>query len=666
MRPTILIFTGILAGCLQTSAQIENSFFTDAAEKRLFDQFTRGEPVEETDLLLAGEASDFREQVYRKLDELVTELKPYADKGGSKLNKTLQKKVTLVCLRSWSEKASFGDLFRNGEYNSITASALYAVLLDRIGVIYELHKNYNQVYLVVEPGEKQWMLLSSAQTSVSPSYSPGFRRCYLAYLYSLRQIPEAEYTGTTPELLFPRYFKTEKIISKRELAALHYFTTGKSYTGTQGFEQALKNYEKAWLLSPEFEYLYASKNLLFSFLSDQKKNRTYKPETLARYLEKSAGDEEARLYSFNYFEEIANYYALQNSDPTKLDAYHKGLTQCLNDTGAQREFDFRYYYKMGYFYALKNDAPNTFRYLSGACNLKKDDTQAADLFTKAALRYLIVDDNHKQRIDSLEHYFGKYSLLAENETLRHFTHYCFQQVIVDALEEGKGEEGMRYLSRFEEFYRKFEMIPDSGSQNNSELENLYIFFGVYFYRHQDYGNALAVLKRGMERFPDSKELNGRYNNLKKERPGLEAYKASQKNVPVMLEEEIVPVRRKQKPHEKIRHEESINTAVDQYLKRKWVLAKLGGEGKTVELPRNESFSFRFMEDGKVLMEDAKEKTEGSYEYNGEEGILTIRMPDDNETIRFQVVSITEHEMKALVIDMDDEPDIESMIFIAEK
>lgn len=145
---------------------------------------------------------------------------------GKTLSKTVQNYFDLThkkfFIKYW-ETAYFNHIFESGIYNCVTASALYAILFDKLGIQYTIKETPTHVYLIVNPGKENIMVETTDPQGRISVVTDEMKKQYVDYLKAEKLISDADLSGNTVNDLFYESYYGDSDISLIELAGLQYY-----------------------------------------------------------------------------------------------------------------------------------------------------------------------------------------------------------------------------------------------------------------------------------------------------------------------------------------------------------------------------------------------------------------------------------------------------------
>ena len=92
-------------------------------------------------------------EYYKKLDDVIKTL-PSKESKSKKETKRIKKVYDIIhskFLKKYEANSIFTDIFKNGNYNCVTASAIYAYIFDKLDVPYHVKEAPSHVYLIAYP-----------------------------------------------------------------------------------------------------------------------------------------------------------------------------------------------------------------------------------------------------------------------------------------------------------------------------------------------------------------------------------------------------------------------------------------------------------------------------------------------------------------------------------
>ncbi len=230
--------------------------FTSDFEKQVFDQLRKQPDYNDALALLLASYPGVNQQMHSSVESQVRHtLDELKDKGLGKSNaktiKTVYGTVHDQFLRKYELENNFGEIFSNGNYNCVSASALYGVILSELNIPFSVKETPNHIYLVAYPQTDKILIESTDPATGYFQLSNEFVNNYLERLMKAKLISKAEYeSGQKTELFNKHFFSKEDDIKLKQLAGLQYYNLGLYAISKEKHREAMQHFSKAYLLYP--------------------------------------------------------------------------------------------------------------------------------------------------------------------------------------------------------------------------------------------------------------------------------------------------------------------------------------------------------------------------------------------------------------------------------
>ncbi|HEX2395403.1 MAG TPA: hypothetical protein VHI78_08655, partial [Bacteroidales bacterium] len=284
MIKTTTTILGFLLLCVHSFCDApDTSIFTSDFEKKIFLKLDNREPVDSIDLFTAlnFKALSANEKVigyFEKIYEKVRNLPM------NKKLKTVYQEVHNEFFSKYTEEAFFNDIFINGNYNCVTATALYALFFDKLGIDYQIKETPDHVYLIADPKNTAMLIESTLPGEKIVQYDERLKIQYVEFLYNNKLISESEFRNISISELFEKHYLNDKTISLKQLAAIQYYNKGIFEYQKKNYGDALKDFEKAKLLNADEMISYMLNNTLINLLELENQLKSYSGRILAKYI----------------------------------------------------------------------------------------------------------------------------------------------------------------------------------------------------------------------------------------------------------------------------------------------------------------------------------------------------------------------------------------------
>ena len=234
------------------SQRLDTTIFNSAFEKQLFQKVIDSQVFDPMELFFSMNYHESSvNQSKNKLNNFYKEIAPeLISKQIKKQIKTIYKRTHSHFLTKYEEKSFFENIFENGTFNCVSATALYALVLETYHIEYVIKETLQHVYLIADPKRDQVFIETTLPSKGTFYVDEHCKKNYVEYLENNKIISESEFKTQSTESLFDKYYDENKTITLKELAGIQYFNDGIFNYEASKFVEASKSFEKAFILYP--------------------------------------------------------------------------------------------------------------------------------------------------------------------------------------------------------------------------------------------------------------------------------------------------------------------------------------------------------------------------------------------------------------------------------
>ncbi|MTI39669.1 hypothetical protein [Fulvivirga lutimaris] len=217
-RVTIILLLTALSNLL-IGQGVDNLVFHSDYERTNFNQFVKGKNGQLLDLQLMVDenvSSTMANEYHAKFESLVTEAKEKLGKANSdqKYLSWLFYRVHRKVLKNYEQYSPLTQVFDTGDYDCLSATTLYALLLNELGFKTKVVETNYHIYLEVLSAEKRYLIESTDALN--------------GFVYNQREIEErlAEYDDKNNASSVTEYAFNTKIhnaVDLNKLVGLQYY-----------------------------------------------------------------------------------------------------------------------------------------------------------------------------------------------------------------------------------------------------------------------------------------------------------------------------------------------------------------------------------------------------------------------------------------------------------
>ncbi|GGK57652.1 hypothetical protein ACD591_15530 [Rufibacter glacialis] len=506
-KPLLLLL--VLCYALSAQAQkdtlrIKNLSYSSSFEEKHFKALEKGEQNKLALLLTVNPTVTEKELEWagQSMQQLYTALE------ASKIReKTLPKQVKLIFdmahrqfLKKYEEIASFDQIMKTGTYNCVSATALYALVLEHYGIGYEIKQLPTHVYLVADPKGSKIMMESTNPLGGYFAPDPKFKKSYVEYLQKGKLVSEEEVRTKGVEAIFNENFKADKAINFQQLVSLQYYNEGIKQYEEQAYDKAGKAFQKAYHLHPSHETRY----LLTSALALQMEGLNYdkmeQVELLTSFYAMQPGDAHRDEFT-NDFKVMTQKHLLDKPDTVFYNKIFAAFKSAARDSVSYKDIAYVYHFHNGRVKALNNQHDQALEYLTKAYGYNQ---ASAEL--RGVLKSVFYEQLNRNRFPgdlskTLENYQKTFSFLQEDPHFHSNSMLAYARAIQNAFNDDSRTEGRKLLLSLETLYKK-----DKGDFTERMMGELFVGACQSYYRAKNATSMKEIAKKGLTYDPKNERL----------------------------------------------------------------------------------------------------------------------------------------------------------------
>lgn len=619
------------------NAQItDTTIFNSDFEKQIFRNYLKQTPVRTLDLLLAVQHPANAADIEKSINDFVAGLEK---KGFNKYNrkkqmKTIYDQVHNRFLKQYRDETYFTDIFSNGNYNCVTASALYGLILDYFKIDYIIKETPNHVFLVADPNSTSYLFETTLPANGVMQFSDRFKKNYIDYLRNNKIISETEYKTNSFDDMFQKHFESSKVINPAQLAALQYYNKGIFDFKADRYALAAINFEKANLIYPSLNIRFLLSSSLQNQLVDEAEKKKYDGKTFAKFVNLSSTNAEEKQQSSNHFRALTNEMVINRPNIKGYTEFFDDFTKNISDSVNTKEYEQTYHESLAYYYQLTYNFEKVFYHASQAYQANPENIRNQQIVLESLLNYLREGDKMDEiTIDTLMNYTQKFPFLVNSEIFLRLLSYGF----TSNMSEGGIRLKSAELARNIEIMSKFSKQLLARNTNDEIVEKLFSESAAVLVRDYNYDDAELVLKKGLELIPGSDNMKQQLSTISRSKDDMKKFmKNSYVQVPSSLL--ITPP-----PYK----DEEVYASVKKYLGKCWKVDFYKKDGKTRET-KVEQLNFIFMPNNKMKFKTGNEEHWGTWKLIESGPTLTLKSNEDQQQLTILIYEASATQMRGIM------------------
>lgn len=438
------------------------------------------------------------------ISQFITEISEKVEKisdEGKKI-KFLTAEVPKRFLKTYVSVTHFSTIFETGEYNCVSATALYALILDKLSIPYIIKETPNHVYLVAYPSSSGILIESTMPKN--GYYMPKSKEVesIVELLMFNDLITEDEIKQNGHLSIFSKYFYSDKVISLRELTGLQYFNEALMTIRAGNPALSFAAIDKADFLNNTKEVQLVKLSIVSELLSKAKYTSYFDAYCVAQY----ANLDGAKTSNVHFsYRELIDTPLMRSNDKQFADSVFAIMNAFITDEEKLNEVKVVHYGFYSRYYQLKYNEKKATKYAELAYQANPNDVFAQTLYVHTLIQQVMNNDDlyEDEYIDALSDALAdKPELKKHNMVLIfYFNLYCFSSN--ESYFDNDEEQGQLY---FDKALETFAQIEDNSIVDMHNYGRLYAEAGAYYYRKNNLTKALEFVQEGLKHVPDHQGL----------------------------------------------------------------------------------------------------------------------------------------------------------------
>lgn len=415
-------------------------------------------------------------------------------------------------LKMYKLQNSFTDIFTKGEYNCVSASALYAIIFSKLDVPFSIIEAPQHVYLVAYPQSHKILIETTSPEKGYYQFNDNFMAQYVKSLYNSKLIGEIEYKSHTPNELFDTYYFNSKGLNLKEITGLQYSNYAIYHSDNKKYREAVTEIKKAYYLNPYERNKYLLKQALLYYLSNikyEKKDQVNELALLCRF--RNLSDEEVSNELIkNEFLRLTETQLINNSDYMLYDESYKTIFKEIKDTTLKNEIAFAYHFELARLgYMNSKEEPYEMLHLNEAYRINPKNANLQSIILSYMERQLKTSNDPKEIIKKIGVYSKTFDFTNENSAFNSVKANCLLELAYQHFALNNLTGGESYLKEFETLMNE----KKDTKPNENYIEKAYAFAAGTYYKKGNASRSRQLLKTGLIYAPDNFGLKLRLKQL---------------------------------------------------------------------------------------------------------------------------------------------------------
>lgn len=445
-------------------------------------------------------------EIEKKLNKLFEEkIRPAASSNNTeKALKAMFKQIHDNLLTKYVSESRFEALLDKGEYNCVTASALYAMAFEKYGIPYQLRSTTDHVYVIANPGPTQMIIETTDPVGGAYTYTEAYKKAYVDMLKKQKLVSKTEYDDSSTETLFQKYYYKADTINMRQLISYHYSNDGVWLMKDEKYSASANQLLKAYYLNKNSQITHLLTVALASAINKKFEiTDTLDIERYFLYL---------KLSGETNFDGLYNDYVLASDDllmrkddmPT-----FENITNCiighLSDSITISKFQEHYYLSKAIVSATRQQFLPAFENIYRAHCMNPKNVRVNLLYeqlNKYLYGFLLEEVENGTNLDTIINAITKAGAGCGNEKTDLWLFNCVMLQAEMAFDDNKITEGNNLLAKGEKMVAEKKLT----GMDHFFIERAYSSAQKHFYVKYDIAKAKEYIIRGLKLDPENEKL----------------------------------------------------------------------------------------------------------------------------------------------------------------
>lgn len=491
--------------------------FKSEFEKQSFLNCASGKTENVIDIFLTPYKSDtvvVAKAAKKRIDDCVNTLRGMiGSKTEPKKVKTVYDYVHKTFFKVYNNDNSFCDIFSKGEYNCVSATALYAIVFSRLGIPVQIKETPSHAYLITYPLSFRIMIETTIPDKGYFKFSDDFAERFIKNLTNSKVISKEEKDTASYAALFNKYYFSSENISLLQLASLQYSNYGIYWLDKKQYTASISELKKACCLFPSERHKYLLKDVLVREINNnnyQDMEQVRNLVILCRYFNPD-DNEVSREAIKNEFVRIIHSQLIENSDYEKFDSSFAMVSAAVTDTALKNEIAFDYHLELGRLGLVNaKDAAYELKHLQAAYDINPRNANLQAI----VLAYFAQNAERKNTdpvavMNLMDNFSRRFPFLDSNDMYNSIRANCLLELSFRSFALENIFKGDGYLKEFESMSaaeKKFTI-------DNSLVEKAYSTAAATSYKKGSYTKSKQYVKTGLLYAPSSFKLKQMLNQF---------------------------------------------------------------------------------------------------------------------------------------------------------
>ena len=466
------------------------------------------------DLIKLALLSDLSESemnlVYTKFTDDISKLKLEGGKGhisDSRL-KQIYQALHDKFMGQFDVNAHFSDLLISGRYQCAPASVLYAYVLEKLNIPYQIKQFPGHVYVIAEPDANKISFDTIDPLKGFYVINDESKMKDVNEFIKDKYLEQSYVNSEGVERAFDDFYYGKEDISLKEAVGILYFNRGNDEMNANKATEAYSDIAKSDILFPEKKNQFFENELMLDMVNTFKYNDLKDWITLTNLANKPNATDDTKKYLQYQFENMLSEKLIKAGQKDKVDAVYTYLSANLTDADLKTQVEEDYYYQNAEYEFILTNYDDALTYMEKDYAINPNNPLVSSQFAQMVAQKFAGNITTSKMI-LLDNYVTRYPGLEKNQTI--VSLYIFDITFLGnmAFAKDDGTAGEKYIQQLTHL---LDANPEHSDKYNFQIASIFGAASAYYYRKKEKPKCIVVLNAGLKYVPDSELLLRKLKN----------------------------------------------------------------------------------------------------------------------------------------------------------
>jgi tetratricopeptide (TPR) repeat protein len=432
----------------------------------------------------------------------------FEKKSEKKKVKLLYEKAHEQFFRRYKRENYFHEVFDNGNYNCVSATAIYSLLFDEFNIPYAIQAQPTHVYLVAYPETFNLVVESTDPVTGYLEYNRKFKENYIKQLTQLNMIDPGVAQQQSLDELFSTYFFNHININIHELTGLQYANNGIYAYEDKEYDKAIYQLEKALFIYPDVKVAFVLVGAYSSKLAETLYENSQHVEYLIRLsrYENLGVKPEHITYEFA---RITREYLLKLNEIGRYDSIYNALSNRIENDLVRRNMKEIYHVEKGRIAFNNLDYDKALDHFATLLTSEPTNNEYKSNYINAVIMKISNVTNPENALVYVKQVEDSFPSIQTDNKYMNFKIEVYANLMSIAYDLNQFRKGEHYRTTMEKLMNKTKVLEVL--QNNIGIA--YAKAGSSYFRTGQRTKAKSLFEKGLEYAPNHFELETRLKIL---------------------------------------------------------------------------------------------------------------------------------------------------------